>query len=48
VFDQLILEFHKPGVPDSGWVHCSFTETGNNRLECLTIGPNGTQPGLIA
>jgi zinc D-Ala-D-Ala carboxypeptidase len=23
-FKQLILEFYTPGVPDSGWVHCSF------------------------
>jgi uncharacterized protein YcbK (DUF882 family) len=21
-FDQLILEYYKPGVPDSGWAHC--------------------------
>jgi len=24
-FDQLILEFYKEGIPDSGWVHCSYT-----------------------
>jgi zinc D-Ala-D-Ala carboxypeptidase len=24
VFTQLILEFYKDGVPDSGWVHVSF------------------------
>ena len=23
-FDQLILEFHTPGVASSGWVHCSM------------------------
>jgi zinc D-Ala-D-Ala carboxypeptidase len=23
-FRQLILEFYKEGIPDSGWVHCSF------------------------
>lgn len=23
-FDQLILEFYTPGVPDSGWVHVSW------------------------
>lgn len=23
MFDQLILEFYTPGVPSSGWVHCS-------------------------
>ena len=30
-FDQLILEFYKEGVPDSGWVHCSYTVDGDNR-----------------
>tara|TARA_R110001583_G_scaffold193165_1_gene360964 strand:+ start:387 stop:833 length:447 start_codon:yes stop_codon:yes gene_type:complete len=30
-FDQLILEFYKEGVPDSGWVHCSYTIDGDNR-----------------
>lgn len=35
-FDQLILEFHVPGIPHSGWVHCSYRE-GNNRNEALTI-----------
>ena len=24
--DQLILEFYTPGEPNSGWIHCSFTE----------------------
>ena len=23
-FTQLILEFYKEGIPDSGWVHCAF------------------------
>lgn len=35
-FDQLILEFHKPGVPDSGWVHCSARVEGN-RGQVLSI-----------
>jgi|TARA_R110002153_G_scaffold63621_1_gene170621 zinc D-Ala-D-Ala carboxypeptidase len=30
-FDQLILEFYKEGIPDSGWVHCSHTIKKNNR-----------------
>ena len=30
-FDQLILEFYKEGIPDSGWVHCSYTIAGDNR-----------------
>lgn len=33
-FDQLILEFHHPDDPASGWVHCSYHE-GNNRNERL-------------
>ena len=30
-FDQLILEFYKEGIPDSGWVHCSYTLARDNR-----------------
>lgn len=30
-FDQLILEFHRPDDPASGWVHCSLKESGNRR-----------------
>jgi len=30
VFKQLILEFYTEGIPDSGWVHCSFEEGANN------------------
>jgi uncharacterized protein YcbK (DUF882 family) len=36
-FDQLILEYYKPGVPDSGWVHVSWNSNGN-RKQVLTIG----------
>ena len=25
-YDQLILEFYTPGEPNSGWIHCSYTE----------------------
>jgi len=35
-FDQLILEFYTPGIPDSGWVHVSYKSDGTNRKECLT------------
>jgi zinc D-Ala-D-Ala carboxypeptidase len=31
VYDQLILEFHNPKDPSSGWVHCSYVN--HNRLE---------------
>ena len=30
-FDQLILEFHKPEKPNSGWVHLSWKNTGNRK-----------------
>ena len=33
-YDQLILEFYKPGEPNSGWIHCSVTE-GMNRKQFL-------------
>jgi len=35
-FDQLILEFHVVGDPNSGWVHCSHKKEGSNRGEVLT------------
>lgn len=35
-FDQLILEYYKPGIPDSGWVHVSYKGEGN-RNEVLTM-----------
>ena len=31
-YDQLILEFYTPGIPDSGWVHVSYIgEATENR-----------------
>lgn len=36
-FDQLIREFPKPGDPNSGWVHISWSRT-NNRQQSFTIG----------
>jgi len=35
-FDQLILEFYTPGIPDSGWVHVSYKADGDNRKSILT------------
>jgi hypothetical protein len=35
-FDQLILEFYTPGIPDSGWVHVSYKADGSNRGSILT------------
>ena len=28
-FDQVILEFYTPGIPDSGWVHVTYNIEGN-------------------
>ena len=33
-YDQLILEYWKKEDPNSGWVHCSYSE-GNNRRQYL-------------
>ena len=33
-FDQVILEFHTLGIPDSGWVHVSYNR-GANRMQRL-------------
>ncbi|WP_028965379.1 D-Ala-D-Ala carboxypeptidase family metallohydrolase [Sphingomonas phyllosphaerae] len=41
-FDQLILEAHRAGDPNSGWVHVSYA-AGRNRRQVLTmtIGTHG-------
>lgn len=36
-FDQIILEYYKPGIPDSGWVHVSWNNK-KNRKQVLKIG----------
>ena len=50
-FDQLILEFYTPGVPDSGWVHVSFSRMTLNRRSILTAmkenGKTVYKEGLI-
>ena len=33
-YDQLILEYWKESDPNSGWVHCSYTD-GSNRKQYL-------------
>jgi len=30
-YDQVILEFYTPGIPDSGWVHVSYNTQGNRK-----------------
>jgi len=39
-FDQVILEFHVPGDPRSGWVHVSHRVAGNRR-QVLTASRDG-------
>ena len=34
-FDQLILEFHNPEEPNSGWIHCSYKNDEDNRKQVL-------------
>ncbi len=36
IFDQLILEAHRPGDPNSGWVHVSY-RAGRARKSVLTM-----------
>lgn len=48
-FDQVILEFHTKGIPDSGWVHVSYKSEGNRKSILTASRVNGkTQydPGL--
>lgn len=40
-FDQVILEFHVPGDPHSGWVHASHRAAGDNRGEAWTMSRIG-------
>ena len=48
-YDQLILEFHKPGEPGSGWVHCSLRRDGGNRAQALTTADGRAfARGLVA
>lgn len=34
-FDQLILEYHNPEEPNSGWIHCSYKNSEENRKQVL-------------
>ena len=40
-FDQVILEFYTPGVPDSGWVHVSYKKEGNRKSILTAMKENG-------
>jgi len=49
-FDQLILEFYTPGIPDSGWVHVSYNAEGNRKSVLTAMKENGKtiyKPTLI-
>jgi len=49
-FDQLILEFYTPGIPDSGWVHVSYKSAGNRKSVLTAMKENGKtvyKQGLI-
>ena len=48
VFDQLILECYKPGIPTSGWVHISRVMDGVNRGRVLTYSNGHYIKGLVA
>ena len=34
IYDQLILEYHEEGIPNSGWIHVSYS-TKHNRKEAF-------------
>jgi hypothetical protein len=40
-YDQLILEFYTPGIPDSGWVHVSYSANGNRKKSMTAMKENG-------
>ena len=49
-FDQLILEFYTPGIPDSGWVHVSYNTEDNRKSVLTAMKENGKtiyKPNLI-
>lgn len=44
LFDQIILEFHSPEDPYSGWIHVSFPKEGDEpRRQKLVIDRSGTR-----
>lgn len=40
-FDQVILEFYTPGIPDSGWVHVSYNKEGNRKSILTAMKEDG-------
>lgn len=45
-YDQLILECYKDGEPNSGWIHCSYKSTEENRKQSLTFDGKSYTEGL--
>ena len=41
-YDQLILEYWKEEDPNSGWVHCSYSEGSNRRQYLRAYKENGS------
>ena len=40
-YDQLILEYWKESDPNSGWVHCSYSEENNRKQYLKAYKENG-------
>lgn len=36
-YDQLILEFYKENIPNSGWIHVSYRSLKENRMQALVF-----------
>ena len=50
-YNQLILEFYTPGVPDSGWVHVSYIPEANQNQVLTATKKDGKTvylQGLVA
>ena len=50
-FQQLILEFYTPGIPDLGWVHVSYVAEDNKKQVLTAVKKDGKTvylPGLVA
>ena len=41
-YDQLILEYWKESDPNSGWVHCSYSESNNRSQYLRAYKENGS------
>ena len=50
-YNQLILEFYTPGIPDSGWVHVSYIPEDNKKQVLTATKKDGKTvylQGLVA